>query len=157
MTPTVEHRKSMAELNIIEKVIALEAVDLLKNLNPEQLSRIASIAKEVRYGPGKVVLSPDQSLDALYIVLEGAVSISKDNVELEVARENSVLGSWALFDPEPMAVMAKTIEDTRLLRISRDDFYDLLSDNSEITASIFAMLVKRFRQLHDKIMRTRLP
>ena len=43
----------MAELNIIEKVIALEAVDLLKNLSAEQLSRIASIAKEVRYGPGR--------------------------------------------------------------------------------------------------------
>ena len=29
-----------------------------------------------------------------------------------------MLGAWALFDPEPMAVTAKTIEDTRLLRIS---------------------------------------
>ena len=28
--------------------------------------------------------------------------------------------------------------------------YDLLSDNSEITASIFAMLVKRFRQLVER-------
>jgi hypothetical protein len=35
----------MAQLNIVEKVIALEAVDLLKNLSPEQLSRIASISK----------------------------------------------------------------------------------------------------------------
>ena len=45
----------MAELNIIEKVIALEAVDLLKNLSAEQLSRIASIAKEIRYPPGKLM------------------------------------------------------------------------------------------------------
>ena len=36
----------MAELNIVEKVIALEGVDLLKNLSPDQLSRIASIAGE---------------------------------------------------------------------------------------------------------------
>ena len=53
-----------------------------------------------------------------------------------------MLGAWALFDPEPMSVTAKTIEDTRVLTIGRDDFYDLLSDNTEITASIFAMLVK---------------
>lgn len=140
----------MAELNIIEKVIALEAVDLLKNLNPEQLSRIASIAREVRHTPGKLVLAPDQSMDALYVVLEGSVSISQDSVELHVAREHEVLGAWALFDPEPMAVTAKTLEATRLLRIGRDDFYDLLADNSEITASIFSMLVKRFRQLVEK-------
>ena len=137
----------MAELNIIEKVIALEAVDLLKNLSPEQLSRIASISKEMKAGPGKVVLSPDQPSDALYVILDGAVSIARDNTELHVAHQNEVLGAWALFDPDPINVTAKAVEDTRLLRIGRDDFYDLLADNSEITASIFAMLVKRFRQL----------
>jgi CRP/FNR family cyclic AMP-dependent transcriptional regulator len=140
----------MAELNIIEKVIALEAVDLLKNLSAEQLSRIASIAKEARYGPGKVILGSETTLDALHVILEGAVSISRDGIELHIARENEVLGSWALFDPEPMSVTAKTTEDTRVLTIARDDFYDLLSDNTEITASIFAMLVKRFRQLVER-------
>ena len=140
----------MAELNIIEKVIALEAVDLLKNLSPEQLSRIASIAKEVRFASSKVVITPDQKMDALYVILEGSVAILRDGAELHVAHDNEVLGAWALFDPEPMAVTAQTSEDTRLLRIGRDDFYDLLSDNSEITASIFAMLVKRFRQLVEK-------
>jgi CRP-like cAMP-binding protein len=140
----------MAELNIVEKVIALEAVDLLKNLSPEQLSRIGSVAKEMRMPPGKVILAPDKALDALYVILDGGVSIARDSVELHVARQNEVLGAWALFDPEPMNVTAKTVEDTRLLRIGRDDFYDLLSDNSEITASIFSMLVRRFRQLVEK-------
>jgi CRP-like cAMP-binding protein len=140
----------MAELNIIEKVIALEAVDLLKNLSAEQLSRIASIAKEVRFAPGKTVLAPDTNPDSLFIILEGAVSIGREGSELHVARENEVLGAWALFDPEPLAVTAKAVQDTRLLKISRDDFYDLLSDNSEITASIFSMLVKRFRQLVER-------
>jgi CRP-like cAMP-binding protein len=140
----------MAELNIIEKVIALEAVDLLKNLSAEQLSRIASIAKESKSPPGKVILSPDVNPDALLVILEGAVKMERDGIELHTARENEVLGAWALFDPEPMNVTAKTVEDTRLLKIGRDDFYDLLSDNSEITASIFAMLVKRFRQLVER-------
>ena len=140
----------MAELNIIEKVIALEAVDLLKNLSAEQLSRIASIAKEISYPPGKLIIGPATTIDALLVILEGAVSISRDGIELHVAHQNEVLGAWALFDPEPMSVTAKTIEDTRVLSISRDDFYDLLSDNTEITASIFAMLVKRFRQLVER-------
>ena len=43
----------------------LEGVELLKSLNAEQLSRIASIAKEVRYPPGKVILAPDQNPDRL--------------------------------------------------------------------------------------------
>lgn len=137
----------MAELNIVEKVIALEGVELLKNLTPDQLSRIASIAKEVQYPPGKVILDPGKPLEALYVVLDGEVEIGSKDSTLTVARQNDVLGAWALFDPEPMAVQAKTTGNTRLLRISRDDFYDLLSDNMEITAAIFATLVRRFRQL----------
>ena len=137
----------MAELNIVEKVIALEAVELLRNLSPDQLSRIASIAREVTFPPQQMIIKPDKQLDALYVILEGKVALSRDGEVLHEAGQNEVLGTWALFDAEPLNVTAMTEEDTRLLRIGRDDFYDLLSDNMEITANIFAILVKRFRQL----------
>ena len=137
----------MAEMNIVEKVIALEAVDLLKSLTPDQLSRIAAIAREERITPGVSVLEPDKPLDALYVILDGSVEIARGGQVLHVAAQNEVLGAWALFDSDPIPVTAKTQEDTRLLRILREDFFDLLSDNMEIAANIFATLVKRFRKL----------
>ena len=140
----------MAELNIVEKVIALEAVELLRNLTAEQLARIASIAQEVKYPPGQVILDPAKPLDTLYVIIDGAVELSRSGEALYVARQNDVLGAWALFDEDdPLPVSAKTSEDTRLLRIARDDFYDLLADNSEITSAMFSTLVKRFRKLME--------
>jgi CRP-like cAMP-binding protein len=140
----------MAELNIVEKVIALEGVDLMQNLTPEQLARLATIAKEVKFPPGKVILQPDKPLDALYTIVDGAVELQRGGETIHIARQNDVLGAWALFDPEPMPVTATTVEDTRLLRIGREDFYDLLADNSEITSAIFSTLVKRFRKLVEQ-------
>lgn len=140
----------MLEKNIVEKVIALEAVELLSSLTPDQLSSIALIAKEVSYPPEKVILQPSRPLEALYVILDGAVEISRNGQTLHVARQNEVLGSWALFDDSPLPVTARTIEDTALLRISRDDFYDLLSDNMELAASIFSTLVRRFRKLIEQ-------
>ena len=140
----------MAELNIIEKVIALEAVELLHNLTPDQLSRVASIAREVKHPPGKIILEPTQPLDALYVIIDGAAEITRNGQVLHVAKQYEVLGSWALFDEDPLPVTAKTVEDTRLLRIAREDFLDLLSDNMEIAASIFSTLVKRFRKLVEQ-------
>ena len=140
----------MPELNIVEKVIALEGVELLQTLSPEQLSRMASIAREMVMPPGKTVLDPAQPLDTLYVVLDGAVELSRNNQALHVARQNEVLGAWALFDEEPMPVTAKTLEDTKLLCIRREDFFELLSDNLEIAASIFSTLVKRFRKLLEQ-------
>jgi CRP-like cAMP-binding protein len=139
---------SMPDLNLVEKVIALEGVDLMADLNPEQLARIGAIAQEVRFPPGKVILEPGKPLDALYVIVDGAVELSRHGESVLTARPSEVLGAWALFEEgDSMPVTAKTIEDTRLLRISRDDFYDLLADNSEITSAIFSTLARRFRKL----------
>ena len=131
-------------------MISIEAVELLCNLNPDQLSRIAAIASEIRHPPGSVILRPDVNLDALYVILDGNVSLERDGEELHCAGPNEVLGAWALFDPEPMPVSAIAKEHTRLLRIGRDDFFDLLADNIEITAAIFTTLVRRFRKLVEQ-------
>ena len=129
----------MSELNIVEKVIALEGVELLHNLSPEQLSRIGAIAEEIKAPPGRIVIEAGKPVDALYVIVDGSVELSRNNEPVATAKQNDVLGAWALFDEsDPLPVSAKTLEDTRLLRIARDDFYDLLSDNSEITSAIFS-------------------
>ena len=141
----------MPELNIVEKVIALEGVDLLHNLSPDQLARIGTIAEEVKFAPGRVVIEAGKPVDALYVIVEGSVELARSGEAVAIAKQNGVLGAWALFDEnDPLPVTAKTLEDTRLLRISRDDFYDLLSDSSEITSAIFSTLVKRFRKLVEQ-------
>jgi CRP-like cAMP-binding protein len=138
----------MAELNLVEKVIALEGVDLLAGLTPEQLASIAAIATEAEFPPGQVILDADKPVDALYVVTDGSVELSRSGEDLDVAARNSVLGAWALFDEQdPLRLGARALEDTRLLRIGRDDFYDLLADDSEITAAVFSALAGRFRRL----------
>jgi len=141
----------MPELNMVEKVIALEGVELFRSLSPEQLARIGSIAREVRLTSQKDVIEPSNPMDALYVIVDGAVELTRNGEPLTIARQNEVLGAWTLFDEsDPMPVTARTVEDARLLRIGRDDFYDLLADNSEITSAILSTLVKRFRKLVEQ-------
>ena len=139
----------MSELNIVEKVLALEKVELLKSLNPDQLARIAGIAEEKTVEAGSVVFDASKVPDALFVVLDGEVELRSPEGIATQAGRSDVLGAWALFDTEPLRITAKAIAPARLLRIGRDEFYDLLSDNMEITASIFATLVRRFRRLVD--------
>jgi signal-transduction protein with cAMP-binding, CBS, and nucleotidyltransferase domain len=140
----------MTDLNIVEKVIALEGVELFQSLTPDQLSRIAAIAAVESRPPGARIIAPDQPLEALFVVLDGAVELSRDGRVIHTAGQNEVLGAWALFDDAPMALTAMTVEHTTLLRIGREDFHDLLSDNVEIMATVFSTLVKRFRKLIEQ-------
>lgn len=140
----------MADLNIVEKVIALERVELFRSLTPDQLSRIASIASVGEFPPARKIIKPDQPLDSLYVVLEGSVELSRDGQVIHAVGQDEVLGTWALFDETPMPITATTMEHTTLLRIGREEFHDLLSDNVEIMAAIFSTLVKRFRKLVEQ-------
>ena len=138
----------MAELNLVEKVIALEGVELLGALAPDHLATIATVATEVQFLPGRVILEAAKPVEALYIVLDGSVELMRDGSVLDTAGQNAVLGAWALFDEDdPIPLTARALSDTHLLRIGRDDFYDLLSDNTDIIAAMFSTLVKRFRKL----------
>lgn len=137
----------MRELNLVERVIVLEGVDLLRGLTPDQLSRIAVIATQEHVMPGKTILASDQPLEAMYVILDGTVELLREDERIDVARQNDVLGSWALLDSAPLPVTARAMDDTLLLRIARDDFFDLLSDNMEIASSMFSTLVRRFRAL----------
>jgi CRP-like cAMP-binding protein len=136
----------MPELNLVEKVIALEGVELMNGLDPDQMAAIAAVATEVHYPPGRVIVEQSKAADGFYVVIEGSVDVTSGAELLETAGPNSVIGLWALFE-EPNSVGAVTREDTHLLRITRDGFYDVLADNSEITATMLSTLVKRFRKL----------
>lgn len=137
----------MAELNLIEKVLALEAVDLFQNLTAEQLAEIASISRETSFPPGGSILSANQPIDSLFVVIDGEVELRRDGTSFHAASAGEVLGAWALFDDHPGGVDAAARTDVKLLRVSRIDFYDLLTDNTHITQAIFSTLVRRFRQL----------
>lgn len=134
----------MPKLSIVEKVIALEAVEIFANLTPDQMARIAVITKELQFAPGDWIVSGSQRIDALYVIMDGAVELRLGKEPLSRVGPGHVIGMWAIFeDGDPMQVTARATEDTRALRIDREDFYELLSDHAEITSAIFSTLVKR--------------
>ncbi|MBI2818311.1 MAG: cyclic nucleotide-binding domain-containing protein [Acidobacteria bacterium] len=141
---------SARQMSVIEKVLLLQDVDLFSQVSPEQLARIALLAEELHVGRGKVLLRENEISDAMYIIASGKVALESGSECLSVAGEKEAIGTWALLDNEPMLATATVMEDARVLRIERDDFYDLLSDHADITQSMFRALIRRIRTLVDK-------
>ena len=140
----------MASMALIEKVLFLQNVDLFSSLSPEQLGRIALITREVEMPQGKVLFRERERSDSLYVIVRGKVAVEANGERILLAGDKEVLGTWALLDDEPMVVAATVVEDAHLLRIQRDDFYDLLADHSEVMQNIFRALVRRIRKLIEK-------
>ena len=138
-------------LTVIEKVIFLQNVDVFLEVLSEQLAYLAAIAEEITYLKGDDIYKADDPSDAMYFVLEGKVKLHLDGKEVTVAGQKETFGTWALFDENLRIATATALEDSKLLRIYREDFYDLLADNVDITQGIFKTLVKRMRSLIDRI------
>jgi hypothetical protein len=144
LTPGGSDRSSM---DLIEKVFLLQQIDLLQDARSSHLALLASIAEEVDVRAGTPLLRQGEPTDALYVVVDGIVDLQGVGDQRIEAREGTAFGTWALIDEAPSLVTATVRERSRLLRITRTDFYDLLADHSELALGLLQGLARRVRTL----------
>jgi CRP-like cAMP-binding protein len=130
----------------VDKVLFLEQVDILREVRSTHLAYVASIAEEVEKHAGEVLLREGEPVPALFIVIEGTVEL-QGQVGTMTAERGAALGAWSLVDEAPGIVTAKAVDTVRLLRIGREDFYDLLTDYPEFAIALMQGLARRMRGL----------
>jgi len=138
-------------LTTVEIVIFLQDIDIFEYTSTEDLAHIAAITDEIECQSDHTLFKEGEISDAMYMVIAGKVRLTRSGQEVMVAQSKDVFGTWALFDDEPRVATAMTLESTRLLRIDKEDFIDLLADHVGITQSILKTMVKRLRNLMTRI------
>ncbi len=136
--------------SIIEKVILLQDIDVFKEVRVEDLAHIAAITEEVTFQPGTNLYEVNDSADSLYLVLDGKVRLHRNSQEISVSGPQETFGTWALFDNQPRVATATALEETLVLKISREDFYDLLSDHVRIAEAMLRSLARSLRSLAER-------
>lgn len=134
-------------MDLIEKIFLLQNVDLLEEAESEHLALLASIAEEIRAEKDEVLIRKGEPNESLYVVVRGRVELSGMGGEVVVAEDGRPFGTWALIDRDPSVVDALVAEPTRLLRITRGDFHDLLTDHPELAMDLLQGLARRVRSL----------
>ncbi len=135
---------------IIEKVIFLQDIDVFKEVRVEDLAHIAAIAKEVTFQPETNLYEVNDSADSLYLVLDGKVRLHRNDQEISISGAHEAFGTWSLFDNQPRVATATALEETLVLKISREDFYDLLSDHVRIAEAMLRSLARSLRSLAER-------
>jgi ATP/ADP translocase/HEAT repeat protein len=134
-------------LSPIEKVLLLQNVEVFAEVPTDQLAALAAIAGEMSVLSGDDIYRENDSPDALYLVLEGHVLLHQRDREVTTAGKLTPFGTWALFDDEPRVMTATATEHTKLLRIDRSEFNDLLSDDVRIAKGIIRTVARKLREL----------
>jgi CRP-like cAMP-binding protein len=134
-------------MTIIEKVLALQEVELFNQVSTDALSHLAAIAREETYESGDDLFLENDSADALHLLLSGNARLHRAGREVTTAGPGDVLGTWALLDIDTRIATATATAPIHALKIERLDFFDLIAENLEITQGVFRSLVGRVRKL----------
>jgi bacteriocin-type transport-associated protein len=95
---------------------------ILGKLNNDDLDWMLKKSRKKTIYPGTILIHEGQTIDALYIVLSGTLSISiesLDNKELAMISTGEVVGEISFIDTRPPLATVKAIEECQVLAIPR--------------------------------------
>ena len=142
--------------NLIERILSVRKIPLFVNLRIRELSAIASAADARRCGKNEVVVREGDPGDALYLVVEGELTVVKEMRTgrgwiLETIRKDDFFGEMALLDRKPRSASVRTDSECLLLVIKTDDFTTIMESYPTIPINICNILGRRIRALQSRL------
>ena len=138
-------------LSTVERVLFLKTVELFSRIPGEELAQIAAIAQEVTFENGELVIQEGEPGDSLYLIVDGEVMVHKLGQNITRLGQRESFGEMSLIDNEPRSASVTAVSDTTCLKIERDDFFDLMTENPEIAQGIILVLTERLREADRKL------
>jgi ATP:ADP antiporter, AAA family len=129
-------------LTPIEKTIVLQNVPIFSRATADHLLALAAITHQLPFTTdGNLFIEGDRP--AIYIVLSGQFALdSPSGGEAVSARPGDIVGTYETLGGEQMGWRVRTVEPGSVLRIDRDELFDLLADNVDLLQGIFSVLVR---------------
>ena len=132
-------------LSTVEKVLFLKSIDLFSQIPGEDLAQVALIATEEAREQGEEIFAEGEAGDALYLVLDGKVRVHRGDRQIAELGERECFGEMAILDASPRSATVTAMTDTNLLKISREDFQEIMAEKPEIALGIIKVLSHRLR------------
>jgi CRP/FNR family transcriptional regulator len=144
-----------------KNLTSIQHVILFRDLSPEGLHPIAEACKDVFYPAGKTIIEENSVGDSMYIILEGAVKVHKQDFfggkeVITTLHEGDHFGELSLFDSAPRSAAVTTIKDTQLLELRGVDLRSIMSKDSSLAQSIYraviSELANRLRETNEHLI-----
>ncbi|HEY0985511.1 MAG TPA: cyclic nucleotide-binding domain-containing protein, partial [Kofleriaceae bacterium] len=133
----------------VETLIALGRVPLLASLTTRQLADVAERARWTHVRAGAIVVISGDLIDALLVVDDGELACG----DRRIAR-GDVVDELACVAPVAAAADLRALRPTRVIRLDRVDFEELVDDVPGLAAAVCRALGERARRAEDSAYRS---
>jgi signal transduction histidine kinase len=133
-------------------------VPLFADLSEEDLEQLYEMAKTISIHPGELVFEEGSPGDALYVVLDGELEITKrqggQDVVLAVRRAGEFIGEMSLLEHAPRSASVRALHESRLLMINRAAFETLLSCSPSAHLTMLRTVTSRLRSTESMLLQS---
>jgi CRP-like cAMP-binding protein len=124
-----------------EKLIA--GVPLFASLSKKELSQVASIADELDFQAGKVLIREGEPGREFFVLVEGSAQVTRNGEALATRRAGDFFGEIALMCDRPRVATVTTVEPSVALVVTDRDFKELVKKQPEIALSVLQAVGER--------------
>ena len=129
----------------------LRATPLFGGLDDKQLARLVEMGEIVDLAPGDRLIGEGEEADALYVILDGELEVTKRSgtAEIPLARvgPGSLQGEIAALEGGRRLASVQAVTEAEALRIPVDAIRELLSAGPDVALSVIRTAVGRLRSM----------
>ncbi len=136
---------------VVEKILFLMNTELFSDIPTKQLLYLGQISRFHFYAEGECLFVEGDLTPAIYLIVSGSVTVVKNNQAARSYEKGDVLAEMGFFDGSPCVADAISTEETEVLQIDRDEFFDLFRDCVEISHGVLKFYIRRYRYILELI------
>ncbi len=132
-------------LNVIEKVLLLQDLDLFRFAYSEHLAQFASICRETEVEKEIILFREGEDCKRFHLLINGEVALETGGKVAGSVKQGG-LDTWSFFAENPYSCTARALTECKLLTVSFEEMADLLTAEPEFCWAILKYLARLGRK-----------
>ena len=147
LAPTEDRAEELAR-----KVDVLRRMPLFRHLVYKEILRVLNVTQVREYAPGDEIIKEGTPGDEMFVLLRGKIRLHKNDAFITHLEPGAHIGEMALVDRrQPRSASATAEERSRVLIISRKDFYEIIRKEPQLSTKLLWAFVQ---VLADRLRKT---
>jgi CRP-like cAMP-binding protein/ATP/ADP translocase len=142
-------------LSHVDIILHLRGLDLFAELTTRQLAELAHVVHEESYPAGHAIVREEEFGDQMYVIVQGLVSVRREERTLATLGPGEFFGEMSLFDGETRSATGRAETAVRVMRLDRHDLLHVMEEHPGIAIAVCQTLSRRVRDLIEKTRASR--
>ncbi len=148
----------MAEqsIDVYKEAEQLAKVPMFSGLKPSKLKLLAFTSELVAFLPGQMLFHKGEPSDCAFVIMQGTAEVLTTDLAgkpLVLARlgVHDLIGEMGVIAAAPRTASIRATGKLLVLRIERDTFLGLLSENADAALDVMQQLTRKLAKSHAQV------